>query len=96
MEGMISKEFCEMQETYLCLGGSYLSGTKWALRFCIKLIEMIHGQWLVRIFLIHDKISGVLALERLEELQIAIEEQQEMGFEGPGEEDNFFNGNQSR
>eukprot|EP00574_Skeletonema_japonicum_P012224 CAMPEP_0201715758 /NCGR_PEP_ID=MMETSP0593-20130828/1879_1 /ASSEMBLY_ACC=CAM_ASM_000672 /TAXON_ID=267983 /ORGANISM="Skeletonema japonicum, Strain CCMP2506" /LENGTH=99 /DNA_ID=CAMNT_0048205351 /DNA_START=30 /DNA_END=326 /DNA_ORIENTATION=+ len=30
MEGMISKEFCEIQETHRRLGGSYLSGAKWA------------------------------------------------------------------
>ncbi len=83
MGGMTPKEFCEIQKTYRRLGGSYLSGPKWAQSFSIKLIEMTHGQWLVRILLIHDKISGVLALERKEELQMAIEEQQEMGFEGP-------------
>ena len=31
-----------------------------------------NGQWLVRNFLIHDKVSGMLALERKEELQIAL------------------------
>mmetsp|Transcript_22570 Transcript_22570/g.32245 ORF Transcript_22570/g.32245 Transcript_22570/m.32245 type:complete len:312 (-) Transcript_22570:282-1217(-) len=90
MEGMISKEFCAIQETHRRLGGSYLSGAKWAQSFSIKLMEMTHGQWLVRNFLIHDKISGMLALERKEELQIAIEEQQEMGLEGLGEEDKYL------
>ena len=33
---------------------------------------------------------GMLALERKEELQIAIEEQQEMGLEGLGEEDKYL------
>jgi len=49
-----------------------------------------NGQWLVRNFLIHDKVSGMLALERKEELQIAIEEQQEMGFDGLAEEDRYL------
>jgi len=44
----------------------------------------------VRNFLIHDNISGMLALERKEELQIAIEEQQEIGLEGLGEEDKYM------
>eukprot|EP00574_Skeletonema_japonicum_P000613 CAMPEP_0201741108 /NCGR_PEP_ID=MMETSP0593-20130828/46645_1 /ASSEMBLY_ACC=CAM_ASM_000672 /TAXON_ID=267983 /ORGANISM="Skeletonema japonicum, Strain CCMP2506" /LENGTH=183 /DNA_ID=CAMNT_0048235435 /DNA_START=542 /DNA_END=1095 /DNA_ORIENTATION=- len=57
--------------------GSYLSGAKWDQSPCIKLMEMTHSQWLVRNFLIHDKMSGMLALEGKEELQIAIEEQQE-------------------
>jgi len=37
-------------------------------------------------FLTHDKVSRMLALERKEELQIAIEEQQEMGLDGLAEE----------
>jgi hypothetical protein len=50
-----------------------------------------HGRWLVRNFLIHDKVSGrMLALERKEELQIAIEEQQEMGLDGLAEEDRYL------
>ena len=53
-------------------------------------MEMTHSQWLVRNFLIHDKMSGMLALEGKEELQIAIEEQQEMGLEGLGEEDKYL------
>ncbi len=61
-KGMISKEFCEIQETHRRLGGSYLSGAKWAQSLSIKLMEMTHSQWLVRNFLIHDKISGMLSL----------------------------------
>jgi hypothetical protein len=51
---------------------------------------MTHGQWLVRNFLIHDNVSGMLALERKEDLQIAIEEQQEMGMDGLAEEDRYL------
>jgi len=90
MEGMISKEFCKIQDTHSRLGGSYISGAKWARGLSVKLMEVTHGQWLVRNFLIHDKVSGMLALERKEELQIAIEEQQEMGLEGLAEEDRYL------
>eukprot|EP00985_Skeletonema_marinoi_P030748 scaffold33695_cov96-Skeletonema_marinoi.AAC.2 len=31
---------------------------------------MTHGQWLVRNFLIHDNVSGMLALERKEAAQL--------------------------
>ena len=49
-----------------------------------------NGQWLVRNFLIHDKVSGMLALDRNEELQIAIEEQQAMSLDGLAEEDRYL------
>ena len=90
MEGMISKEFCRIQETHSSLGGSYISGAKWARGLSVKLIDVTYGQWLVRNFLIHDKVSGMLALERKEELQIAIKEQQEMGLDGLAEEDRYL------
>ena len=41
-------------------------------------------------FLIHDKISGMLALERKEEIQVAIEEQLEMGTAGLEEDDLYL------
>ena len=53
-------------------------------------MEVTHGQWLVRNFLIHDNVSGMLALERREDLQIAIEEQQKMGLDGLSEEDRYL------
>ncbi len=45
------------------LGGNYLSGAKRAQSLSIKLMEMTHTHWLVRNSMIHDKISGMLALE---------------------------------
>ena len=90
MEGMISKEFCRIQETQLRLGRTHVSGAKWAQCLSVKLLETTHGQWLVRNFLIHDKVAGMLALEKKEDLQIAIEEQQAMGLEGLAEEDKYL------
>jgi hypothetical protein len=91
MEGMISKEFCKiLQATYTYIDAYALPADKWARGLSIKLMEMTHSQWLVRNILIHDKISGMLALERKEDLQIAIEEQQELGCEGLEEEDRYL------
>ena len=44
----------------------------------------------MRNFLIHDNVGGMLALERKEDLQVAIEEQQAMGLEGLAEEDKYL------
>lgn len=95
MEGMISKEFCGIQELHSESSGgqrwsSPMSGNKWARLLCIKLLEVTHGTWLVRNFLIHDKVEGMLALEKKEELQLAIEEQLELGEEGLEEEDKYL------
>jgi hypothetical protein len=89
MEGMISKEFCKIQDVH---GGLYgtIPGNKWAQCLVTKLLEITHGQWLVRNFLIHDEVSGMLALERKEDLQIAIEEQIEMGVRGLDDEDKYL------
>ena len=72
MEGMTSKEFCEIDARDISSSGRQLSfWSKMGSKLLFKLIEMTHGQWLVRILFIHDKISGVLALERKEVLQMA-------------------------
>ena len=89
MEGMISKEFRKIQEVHSGLYGT-IPGNKWAQCLVTKLLEITHGQWLVRNFLIHDEVSGMLALERKEDLQIAIEEQIEMGVRGLDEEDKYL------
>ena len=52
MEGMISKEFCRIQETHRRLSNSYISSDKWAQSLTFKLLEMSHGEWLGRNFLI--------------------------------------------
>jgi hypothetical protein len=70
---MISKEFYKIQDVHSGLYGS-ISGDKWAQCLVTKLLEITHGQWLVRNFLNHNEVSGMLALERKEDLQIAIEE----------------------
>ena len=90
MEGMVSKEFCQIQDTYSRISGNHMLGPKWVQGLSLKLLEFTHGLWLVRNFLIHDKVSGMLALERKEEIQVAIEEQLEMGTAGLEEDDLYL------
>jgi len=90
MEGMVSKEFCKIQDTHSRISGNHILGPKWAQGLSLKLLEFTHGLWLVRNFLIHDKVSGMLALERKEEIQVALEEQLEMGTEGLEEDDLYL------
>ena len=63
----------------VALGGCSLSLDNWMKGLSIKLLEIIHGQWLYRNMLIHDTASGMKAVERKEDLQKAIEEEIEVG-----------------
>ena len=53
-------------------------------------MEVTHGQWIYRNLLVHDKITGVLATKKKEELQREIQRQQELGEEGLDEADKFL------
>jgi hypothetical protein len=87
MEGMIPKEIREIQGTFGTVRGSTMSATGWTTRLIIKLLEVVHGQWLYRCVQIHDKTRGTLATASKEELQREIEEQMEKGWSDLLEED---------
>lgn len=62
----------------------------WGGQNTIKLLECTHGQWLYCNVVVHDIISGTLAMTRKEELQVEIEEQQVRGTVRSLEEDEYF------
>ncbi len=80
MEGMIPKEMRSIQETFETVEGAATSSTNWMTGVIIKLLEMVHGQWLYRYIQIRDRMWGMLATTEKEELQRAIEEQMEQGW----------------
>jgi hypothetical protein len=90
MEGMVCKEFRAIQSAYS--GVTRLRGNteKWGKGLVTRLLEVTHGQWLYRNVQVHDRISGTLATQRKEELQMEIERQQELGEEGLLEEDCYL------
>ncbi len=45
MEGMLSKSLVSLQEEYHCISGEGLATRKWASRLVIRLLEVVHGQW---------------------------------------------------
>ena len=90
MEGMISKEMITIQLRYASLAGSAYGIQKWASGPITKLLEITHGQWLYRNCVVHDRVTGVLAKMRKEELIIEIEKQRKLGDEGLLEEDQFL------
>ena len=90
LEGMISKEIPRLQKTYMDISGSRRSIEKWTSGLITRLLEITHGQWIYRNFLVHDTISGTIATKRKEELQMEIERQQELGDDGLLEEDKYL------
>ena len=56
----------------------------------VKLLEATHGRWLYRCIQVHDRTQGTLAKLRKEELQKEIKAQQEMGYRGLLEEDQYL------
>jgi hypothetical protein len=60
MEGMVPKEMRSIQETFKTVNGATTSSTNWTTGVIIKLLEMVHGQWLYRCIQIHDKMQGML------------------------------------
>jgi hypothetical protein len=90
IEGMICHELRGLQEIYTTAKGSNVTGEQWATGVIMKLLETTHGQWLYCCIQVHDRISGIQATQQKEELQMAIEAQQDMGWEGLLEEDQYL------
>ena len=90
MEGMVSKEIINLQSEFATIQGMRLSLERWSSGLITKLLEVTHGQWIYRNLLVHDKLSGVLATEKKEELQKEIQRQQELGEDGLDEQDKFL------
>jgi len=90
MEGMVCKGMRAIQTEYSVIHGSRTTPEQWASGVVIKLLEATHGQWLYRCIQVHDKVQGTIATQKKEELQREIEEQQDRGFGGLLEEDQFL------
>jgi hypothetical protein len=86
MEGMVCKEIRVIQSSYSSGTGLHCNTAIWGRDLVTRLLEVTHGQWLYRNVQVHNRISGTLATQRKEELQMEIERQQELGTEGLLEE----------
>jgi len=72
------------------LGKVNVTGEQWVTGVITELLETTHGQWLYRCVQVHDRFSGIQATQRKEELQMAMEAQQDMGWEDLTEEDQYL------
>ena len=90
LEGMISTEITSIQRQYIAVNGSRMSLDKWCTGLITRLLEITHGQWLYRNYIVHDPVSGIIATARKEELLVEIERQRELGDAGLLEEDKYL------
>jgi hypothetical protein len=90
MEGMVCQQLREIQATYTSIEGSWVTLERWTTGVVIKLLEATHSQWLYRCIQVHDRVQGTLATQRKEELQQEIKDQQDQGFDGLLEEDQYL------
>jgi hypothetical protein len=87
LEGMISKEITVVQRQFYALNGSHVSLEKWSSGLITWLLEITHGQWLYRNYIVHDPVSGTIATARKKKLLLEIEHQRKLGDTGLLEED---------
>ena len=90
LEGMIPKEAIRLQRDHLALQNKQGKLQAWGSGLVIRLLEITHGQWIYRNYVVHDHISGTLANANKEKLQLEIDRQRELGDDGLLEEDKYL------
>jgi hypothetical protein len=90
LEGMISKEITRVQQQHYALSGSRMSLERWSSGLITPLLEITHGQWVYRNFIVHDPVLGTIATARKEELLREIKRQRELGDAGLQEDDKYL------
>ena len=73
MEGMVSKEMWNIQRTHASVSGMRHNTERWGVERVTHLLEITHGQWLYCNVQVHDRLTGILATQRKEDLQMEIE-----------------------
>ncbi len=87
---MISKEITRIQQQHYALSGSRMSLERSSSGLITRLLEITHGQWVYRNFIVHDPVLGTIATARKEEFLREIERQRELGDAGLLEEDKYL------
>ena len=91
LEGMVSKEFVRVQTSYIATRRRpKMTASRWITGLITRLLEIAHGQWIYRNFVVHDSISGTLATQAKEVLQAEIETQLELGADDLLDEDKYL------
>jgi hypothetical protein len=90
LERMISMEITNIQRQYIAANGLRMSLDKWCTGLITQLLEITHGQWLYQNYIVHDPVSGTIAMAKKEELLLEIECQRDLGNTDLLEEDKYL------
>jgi hypothetical protein len=90
LEGMILTEITNIQRQYIAVNGSRMSLDKWCTGLITRLLEITHGQWLYRNYIVHDPVSGTIPTAKKEEFLLEIERQRDLGNADLLEEDKYL------
>ena len=92
MAWMVCKEIRAIQHTHSSDTGLRCNTERWGRDLVARHTSSggHHGQWLYCNVQVHDRITGTLATQRKEELQMEIERQQELGTEGLLDDDCYL------
>ena len=63
---------------------------KWCTGLITRLLEITHGQWLYRNYIVHNPVSGTIATAKKEEMLAEIKRQRELCDTGLLEEDKYL------
>ncbi len=89
MERMIAHRLVAIQRDFLQAKGMGWKLGKWAVGLSVRLLEITHGQWLYRNVMVHDAVTGRLAITRKEAIEAQIEAQLVQWGEGLLDEDAY-------
>ena len=67
-----------------------MSLDKWCTRLITRLLEITHGQWLYRNYIVHDPVSGMIATAKKEKLLLEIEGHWDLGNAGQLDKDDYL------
>jgi hypothetical protein len=90
MKGMVSCRIIGIQWEYFALCGTSWRFKKWVIGLVTRLLEVMHGQWLYQNVMVHDAVTGRLAITRKEDIEAQNEEQLACGGEDLLEEDQYL------
>jgi hypothetical protein len=68
MEGMLSKNLVSLQVEYHCISGEGSNTWKWASQLVVRLLEVVHGQWVYPNIQVHEEMKDMLCTEEKEHL----------------------------
>ena len=63
LQGFLGKGLVDWQQNYNIIMGTGKTGRKWARNVIKKLLSILHGAWVERCKIVHERVTGGLYIE---------------------------------